>query len=102
LTNTTRRFRALPLLEIEDARSVLLAKLLDTLKNIEQEFPLLVPSGNDAKARTTQNFYQKQKIDLNYNISQFHHGTPYTGINQLQIISTIEKNQLLYNVPPTQ
>jgi len=53
LTNQTRKFRALPLLEVEDARSVLFAKIFDTLKNIEAEFPLLLPSGNDAKSRTT-------------------------------------------------
>ena len=57
LTNTTRKFRALPLLEVEDQRSILFGKVFTTLKNIEQEFPLLLPNSADAKSRTTTNFY---------------------------------------------
>lgn len=59
LTNQSRKFRALPHLEIEDERNQLFIKIMDTLKNIEAEYPLLLPTGTDAKSRTTQNFYQK-------------------------------------------
>lgn len=44
-------------MEVEDERNALVLKILETLKNIEQEHPLLLPAGNDAKSRTTQNFY---------------------------------------------
>lgn len=73
LTNATRKFRPLPHLETEDERNILFQKVMDTLKNMEQEFPLLLPSGTDAKSRTTQNFYQKQKIDTQSNIGHYHY-----------------------------
>lgn len=57
LTNTTRKFKQFPQMEVEDERNALVLKILETLKNIEQEHPLLLPAGNDAKSRTTQNFY---------------------------------------------
>jgi len=59
MTNSNRKFRPLPLLEIEEERNQLFIKIFETLKNIETEYPLLLPTGNDAKSRTTQNFYQK-------------------------------------------
>ena len=53
MTNPNRKFRSLPKLDIEDERNNILIKIFDTLKNIEVEYPLLLPSGNDAKSRTT-------------------------------------------------
>ena len=35
-------------------------------------------------------------------VANFHYGTPYVGINQLQVIQPIERSQLLFNTPPTQ
>lgn len=57
MTNTTRKFRPLPLLETENERNIIFLRIFDTLKNIEVDFPLLIPTGNDAKTRTAQNFY---------------------------------------------
>lgn len=59
MTNTTRKFRPLPLLETENERNFIFLRIFETLKNIEVDFPLLIPTGNDAKTRTAQNFYQK-------------------------------------------
>ena len=73
----------MPLLEAEDERNQIFLKIFETLKNIEQDFPLLLPSGSEVKNRTSQNFYQKQKVDPNAPINGYHFMTPYTGVNQL-------------------
>jgi hypothetical protein len=47
MTNTTRKFRPLPLLDAENDRNTLFCRIFETLKNIESEHALLIPSGND-------------------------------------------------------
>ena len=81
LCNQTRKFREFPQAELEEGRNTLFMKVFDTLRNIEQEHPLLIPNANDAKSRTTSNFYQKQKLDRDGNINHYHHSTQYQGVN---------------------
>jgi len=53
MTNSTRTFRTFTHLSEEDDRSQLFVKILDTLKNIELELPLLISNGVESKSRTT-------------------------------------------------
>jgi hypothetical protein len=53
--------------------------ILDTLRNIENDFPLLISSGNDRQARTQQNFFSKANKNLEQgvsNLSAYVHTTP--------------------------
>jgi hypothetical protein len=68
MTNSTRIFKTFSHLAEEEERSHLFVKILDTLRNIEAEFPLLISTNSDPKARTAQNFYQHKKQDLNGNL----------------------------------
>ena len=86
MTNSTRKFRPLPLLDAENDRNALFCRIFETLKNIESEHALLIPAGNDSKARTSQNFYQKQKVDVSCLLNQYHFSKPDHGTNQLQVI----------------
>lgn len=52
MTNSTRVFRDFPQLEEEELRTQLFIKILDTLKNLEAEMPLLISANVDPKSRT--------------------------------------------------
>jgi len=79
MTNSTRTFKTFANLNEEDNRSILFLKILDTLKNIEAELPLLISNGSDQKARTTQNFFNQKKPELNFDLEQFlYHNQPQT------------------------
>ena len=53
MTNASRIFRTFANLAEEDERSNIFGKVLDTLKNIENELPLLISTSGDSKSRTT-------------------------------------------------
>jgi hypothetical protein len=78
-------------------------KIFNTLRNIEQDYPLLVSTGNDRQSRTAQNFFSKANKNLEASVSNLksylHHNTP-SNSNQQIPIKTIKKSQLLMNTPP--
>jgi hypothetical protein len=45
--------------------------MLATLRNIEQQHPLLVPSGSDSASRS-QLSHQKKNLEKNHCVEQFH------------------------------
>ena len=58
-------------------RSERFSRIFDTLKNIEADFPLLVPTQNDraAPARSGPNFHSKGVKNADSNLSQYAYTT---------------------------
>jgi hypothetical protein len=53
----------------EEERAVKLMKILNTLRNIEQDYPLLISTGNDKQSRTAQNFFSKANKNLETSVA---------------------------------
>ena len=70
MTNSSRTFKTFSHLAEEDERSEIFMRILDTLKNIEAEIPLLISAAGDTKTRTVSNFFNNKKQDYN-NLQQF-------------------------------
>ena len=71
MTNSTRTFKTFSHLAEEDERSEIFMRILDTLKNIEAEIPLLISAGGDAKSRTASSFFNNKKQDVSGNLQQY-------------------------------
>jgi hypothetical protein len=78
MCNQERKFKVpKPYLE-EVERERQFQIVFDTLRNIENDFPLLISSANDRQARTQQNFFSKANKNLEQgvnNISSYVHDT---------------------------
>ena len=68
MCNKARKFPIHEAEKEEEARSVKFQKVLDTLRNIENDFPLLISAGNDRQSRTQQNFFSEASKNLDQGI----------------------------------
>ena len=64
LCNSERVFNKTRQEQEEESRAQKFIKIFDTLRNIENDFPLLISSGNDRQSRTQQNFFNKGNKNL--------------------------------------
>ena len=79
-------------------------KIFDTLRNLENDYPLLISTGNDRQARTQQNFFNKGNKNLEQsvsNLAQYLYTAPVNTFNQLIHIKPITKSQLIKTPLPT-
>ena len=79
----------------EETRSLKFLKIFDTLRNIENDFPLLISSGNDRQSRTQQNFFNKGNKNLETsinNLAQYLYTAPINTFNQKVHIKSISKS----------
>ena len=68
----------------EEVRSQKFAKIFDSLRNIETDYPLLISSLNDRQSRTQQNFFQKNQAKMDASsatLSHYHYNTPVQTFN---------------------
>ena len=104
MCNKERQFETTKQTIDEDVRAERFVRIFDTLRNIEQDIPLLISAGNDRQSRTQQNFYQKNTKEMEKglsNLSSYLFTAPYQTFNHAVNIKPIQKNQLLHNTPPT-
>ena len=76
----------------EMVRAEKFMKIFDTLRNIEQDIPLLISAGNDRQSRTQQNFYNKTTKNLDQGVSNpstYIYTAPYQTFNQQMHIKAI-------------
>lgn len=64
MCNSERVFNTTRQEQEEELRCQRFLKIFDTLRNIENDFPLLISSGNDRQSRTQQNFFNKGNKNL--------------------------------------
>lgn len=57
-------------------------RIFDTLKNIENDFPLLIPSNNERAARSGQNFYNGASGNRGGKKDDFKDGNMTNALNQ--------------------
>ena len=69
MCNTDRVFNKTRQESEEEARCQKFLRILDTLRNIENDFPLLISSGNDRQSRTQQNFFNKGNKNLESSVN---------------------------------
>ena len=102
MCNSERNFPKTRQEQEEESRTLKFIKIFDTLRNIENDFPLLISSGNDRQSRTQQNFFNKGNKNFENsvtNLSQYLYTAPVQTFNQLIHIKPITKSQLLSRAP---
>lgn len=94
MCNTERTFNKTKQEQEEETRAQKFVKIFDTLRNMENDFPLLLSSGNDRQSRTQQNFFNKGNKNLEQgvnNLSQYLYTAPVNTFNQQVFIKPITK-----------